>query len=642
MDEPKTTKTDMASLAGEMAGAVRGRILRLHPQAQTGGLVDRFARHGEGWDRAGQLSGEIVGRFRSPAEGTASAMPLVEPVPSLPKANVLARRAAESVPAVGSSSPSVISVLPAPVQRVTTGGITEGGPKAGPTPVSDSVPVEPIRAAAGARAEAREISRRPAEAGSKAASSEIFVQLKKDQKIISSDAVDDVSPEQKSIPLATPTMRMTERSQNSLGPSLVQRHTGFGGVGSGLERSAQVAGDTGKSGGHLPLRTGERAQTQQSGSPDVSASLPKQQLPDKSAGAPVMRRADGAGNTLGIQAPAASGVTLGGVESVGSRTAASVTDSVAKPAPGGANAEIQMQRSVDTLSRNLPVVKPVSPVGKGAIQRRETGVSLGESLFTRNSGAFASRFGSSLPAARSLVEKPMGVGSAPGVASGSSTGFTDFGSSAMASVASSGIVSPVVQRTVDGWERKSINRSVLPTLSGSVEPKGRSISGPTGGGTAAGFPQVGPMMFRSPITVGENSPMSGVSAGASNSRSSAAKPNPSGGGQGALPLVLLQGGNQTKPARSISLARSSVSTSTVTSESGSTASLSETTSSASTPGSSTTSTNAGPPSTTPSEIGGGATSTTSTTAGVDLERLADEVYRIIERRLIMEKESRGL
>lgn len=581
MDHPNPDITAQDGGAGgePLEGAVRERILRLHPQAGEGGLSGTVMRKSEGWDQAGTFAAEVMSRFRSPGDAPSTAMPLAMPV------------AESRTPATGSAS---VSETPSPLspdnQRPLPAAGSSSSEKLGPGNLvqrkvidgsnpTTSTPVD------GTVAEELSVPEKSGEGFYKNSACSSNYEIKAD---VSSQLLS---------PPAAGTWAMTARLHSTLGARLVQRHSSFSGAlpekeaGEGSPFSVQK----------MSLAAGESTPLARGNEP---------------MGRAVQRKSSG-----GTESGKSTVVTADNVPAANYPVGADprVRPPFLKQQREGVStspktAVIQLRPEPPAFS--LPLVK-TAPLGPSTIQRKGGAASLADDIFARLPNISSAGAIPPLPLAAPVVAPP---GTAIGGAASASM-------AARSSESSTIPVAPFHQNA--RHDGVSLGEGPLPVIqriqpgggaSGVISRKAKeAVTGPelSWGGPRAGVSETAGLGIY-PRTDFFSPTVPAITSG-----SVLAAP---------LPLARIQGmagpdtgGNiQRKWSDSPSVmqraeaagASASATPSSGTSESAAGFSLGRSPE-----------TDAGTP--TPG-------------APVDLERVADEVYRIIERRLIVEKENRGL
>lgn len=582
MDHPNPDITaPEGGTGGEpLEGAVRERVLRLHPQAGEGGVSGIVMRKSAGWDQAGAFAAEVMGRFRSPYAVTPMAMPLALPVaetqiPATGSAPVpatsspLSPHSQRPLPVVGSSSPGRLGPE-SPVQRKVMG---DSDPTIS-TPAAGTV-VEQLSAPEKLVERFHKNIAGPVNYESKA----------------------DVSTELKSPPPSAGTRAMTARLHGTLGARLVRRHSTFAGAPAEKEAGEGSPFSIQK----MPLTAGES-------SPLTRA--------NEAMGRTSQRRASG---------EIASGEsTVGNADKIPAVNPAVVAAPFVRPpflkqqregvstSPNTAVVQLRAEPSASSL----PLVEPTS-TATATIQRKVGGASLADTIFARLPNPSFEGAGSTLPLAAPVVASPgtaIDGAASPSTAkpSGESSSFCvpPFHQGAYQDGGAPGEnSSPVIQRIQPGGG-----------ASGVVSRKGKeAVTRPelSWGGPLAGFSETAGVGvfprtdFFSP-TVAANISASAPAA--------------------TLPLARMQGLAGSGAVGSIQRKLSDPASVMQRAE----------TADASNPPASSVGTSESTGTFSPSRLPEMGTGTPMLGAPVDLERVADEVYRIIERRLIVEKENRGL
>lgn len=580
---PDITAPDGGAPGEPLEGAVRERILRLHPLGGDGGLSGKVMRKALGWDQAKSFAAEVMGRFRSPFAVTPLAMPLALP-------------AAESrIPATGSAS---VPATPSVHQRQL--------------PVVDSSPSGTVGSGSLVQRKVMGGSDSPPLAQSIGTVPEPFYPPEKlaegfHKNIVGSDNYEskaDVSPKLKSPPTAAGTWAMTARLHSTLGTRLVQRHSGF--VGVSPEAEAGVV---------RPL-SGQKMSMAASESPSVARA-------NKVIGRTAQRKTSGeteSGTSIVDQFAAATSAL--GADSHVSPPSLGRAQDVA--ATSGKSDAVRLQP--EPFATAQPLVKAIPPA-RLTLQRKGGAASLANDIFARlpNSSSGAAIPSLPLPFAAPEVDR-----SGPAMDSLSSSSMTTpSGAVSQAAAASSTLFPPPKGAPPAGTESGQGLFPVIPRspsaegVSGVVSRKVKdTVPGPElpwGGPRVGASETLGAAVF--PRADHFSLPRPSVSANISGSAFSAP-----------LPLVQSRGvaGSdageriQRKPANSLPVAQRSEAAG-----SSATAISSNGTSDSATGFSLGASPETGALTPTPG-------------ASVDLEQVADEVYRIIERRLIVEKENRGL
>ena len=619
MNDPNPSTDEMHPDSKGLAGAVRGRILRLHPQADSGGLVNRLSRQGEGWDRAGILSSEIMERFRAPAEKSPTSMPLARSWVATPQANTLAPRQAAAGPAPGQHQARRESLpfadpllLPASTGSISSGLITGQGP------------FVQRKATVGANKIAIDALRKKGAGRSDPLVYETDVIGKKYEKTVTNDSKNDSPPEENKSPITTATGRMTARLQDSLGSSLVRRHAGFTGLATADVRRLTTAGGTS---GSPTNHSGDRGLPMLAGKGKESDFAQPGSGRASSAGAPVLRRS----------------AKTGGNDSVGKSFPAGSPDGAihARTDPGSVIPASGVGPLGDASPASSPLVIPVRPTGAGTIQRHTTEhhgsvrPSLATELFTRGQPALEGNSISRMPLASPVATAPslafesMGEGTA-----GSSSEVSGSVPRLLPPVATNGIVRRFSE----------VGDAVSPPI-----PRGLMSPGPGGAGAlmkntavvlaAPGKSQRETMpVFRSAVSTEgyPGTPRRSSDSAESGAVQASMKIQPA---RSTLPLVQTFSGARpvsvALPGRSDARSAYSFSPGMVVQRSSEVGAPAGTFSSQASSDSTTT----GAATTGRQDMQAGEL---SPGAAVDMDRLADEVYQIIERRLIAEKESRGL
>jgi hypothetical protein len=264
--KPKAALNYTVTIGGEpLEGAVRDRILRLHPQEGDRGLSGTVLRKASGWDQAGTFAAEIMGRFRSPFEVPSTAMPLAMPV--------MESRAPATASAPVSERPSPRS--PDSRRPLAATGLFSSG-RLGPGSLvqrkvmggSDSTP---SIQAAGTGAEQLLAPEKFVEGFHKSGAGSNNYENKA-----------EVSSPSLSPPTAAGTWAMTARLHGTLGARLVQRHSAFAGApaekeaGEGSPLSVPrmpMAGEERTPGAGDPKAIGRAVQRQASGGTESGKSM---------------------------------------------------------------------------------------------------------------------------------------------------------------------------------------------------------------------------------------------------------------------------------------------------------------------------------------------------------------------------------
>ena len=580
---PDITAPEGDAMGEPLEGAVRDRILRLHPQAGDGGISGTVLRKASGWDQAGTFAAEIMSRFRSPGEAPSTAMPLALPVME------------SRTPATGSAP---VSGMPSPLSPVNRRPL----PVVGSFPSGKLGPGRLVQRKVMSGADSTPSIQAAGTVSGKLSALETLVEGFH-KKSVGSDNYEskaDVTPQPLSPPTAAGIWAMTARLQGTLGARLVQRHSAF--VGTSAEAEVGVGSPLSLPG--MPMVGVER--TPVAGDP-------------KGIGRAVQRQASG------------------GTESGKSMANKISTD----PSAVGADPRVRppfLKQQREGVSTSLktdavqlrpeppataqPPVKPTPPAG-ATLQRKGGTASLSDDIFSRLPNLSSGAAVPPLPLAASVVPTS---GAAMESLSASSIPISSGGVSP-AATASAVVLSPSpkgippVGGALGEGFLPVISRS--PSVGGVVSRKAKeSVPGPESawGGLRSGASETAGAVFF-PRTDPFPSSLPAVPVKAAGSAFSAPLPliqSRGMAGSGAAESI------QRKRSDSLPVAQRSEATGSsaaVTSSNG----MSESAASFS-------------PSASP-ETG---ESTVTPGATIDLERVADEVYRLIERRLIVEKESRGL
>ena len=573
---PDITAPDGGAGGEPLEGAVRDRILRLHPQAGDGGILGTVMRKASGWDQAGTFAAEIMSRFRSPFEVPSTAMPLAMPVME------------SRTPATASAS---VSEMPSPVSPVSRR----------PLPVVGSFPSG--RLGPGSLVQRKVMSGSDSTPSIQAAGTvaeqllapEKFVEgfHKSRAESVNYESKADVSSQPLSPPTAAGTWAMTARLHGTLGARLVQRHSAFAGA-----PAEKEAGE---------------------GSP---LSLPRMPMAGE-------ERTPGARDTKAIGWQASGGTESGKsmADKVSGATPAVGADPRVRPpflkqqrgAVSTSPKTDAVQLRPEPLAIASPPVKPTPPEG-ATLQRKGGTASLSDDIFSRLPNPSSGAAIPPLPLAASvvasvsaLIDSDTSASTAAPLSESSSISVPTFHQRPGHVVVAPGEGPlPVIQRTQPvGGTSGVVSRKAKESVNGpeSAWEGLRSGSSETAG--AVFFPRTDPFPLPLP-----------------------AVPVKTAGSALSAPLPLVQsrdvagssarGSIQRKLADSLPAAQRSEATgssSAVTSANGTSESAAAFSPNAS------------------QETG---ESTVTPGATIDLERVADEVYRLIERRLIVEKENRGL